>query len=190
MLANRSDFNIWMPIECVWIPLSDEALITCKACLENWFILVWNLNLTTSTHHWYLPSWIMGKKSDFPSMWQSLKYLSITIICFSLLLIQANVAWFLSPFIVLFGFPWWLIFLKNLLAMQGTGLQFQSPGWEDPLEKGMATHSTILAWRIPGQRSLAGYRPWGHKESGMTKWLTLLLLLSYMHTAEHNPIYL
>jgi hypothetical protein len=57
----------------------------------------------------------------------------------------------------LFGFPWWLIFLKNLLAMQGTGVQ--SPGWEDPLEKGMVTPSTILAWRIPGQRSLAGYSP-------------------------------
>ena len=29
----------------------------------------------------------------------------------------------------------------------------------------MATHSNILAWRIPGQRSLAGYSPWGHTES-------------------------
>ena len=37
------------------------------------------------------------------------------------------------------------------------------PGQEDPLEKEMATHSSILAWRIP-QRSLVGYRPWGHKE--------------------------
>ena len=36
---------------------------------------------------------------------------------------------------------------KNLPAMQET--QVQSLGWEDPLEKGMATHSSILAWRIP-----------------------------------------
>ena len=36
-------------------------------------------------------------------------------------------------------------------------------GWEDTLEKEMATHSRILAWRIPGQRSLAGYRLWGRK---------------------------
>jgi len=28
--------------------------------------------------------------------------------------------------------------------------QFQSPGWKDPLEKGMATHSSIFTWRIPG----------------------------------------
>ena len=43
--------------------------------------------------------------------------------------------------------------------------QIRSLGWEDPLEKEMATHSSILAWRIHGQRSLVGYSPWGHKES-------------------------
>ena len=37
--------------------------------------------------------------------------------------------------------------VKNLPAMWET--QVQSLGWEDPLEKGMATHSSILAWRIP-----------------------------------------
>ena len=37
------------------------------------------------------------------------------------------------------------------------------PGWGDPLEEGMATHSGILVWKIPGQRSLAGYSPWGRK---------------------------
>ena len=37
--------------------------------------------------------------------------------------------------------------VKNLPAMQETWVQ--SPGWEDPPEKGMATHASILAWRIP-----------------------------------------
>ena len=37
--------------------------------------------------------------------------------------------------------------VKNLPAMQETGVQ--SLGQEDPLEKGMATHSSILAWEIP-----------------------------------------
>ena len=37
--------------------------------------------------------------------------------------------------------------VKNLPAMQETLVQFS--GWEDPLEKGTATHSSILAWRIP-----------------------------------------
>ena len=42
----------------------------------------------------------------------------------------------------------------------------QSLGQKDPLEKEMATHSSILAWNTPhGQRSLVGYSPWGHKES-------------------------
>ena len=44
-----------------------------------------------------------------------------------------------------------------------------SLGWEDPLEKGKATHSSILTWRIHGQRSLAGYNAWGHKESDTTE---------------------
>ena len=40
------------------------------------------------------------------------------------------------------------------------------------MEKGMAIHSSILAWRIHGQRNLAGYSPWGHKESDTTERLT------------------
>ena len=50
--------------------------------------------------------------------------------------------------------------VKNLPSMQE--LQetlFRSLGQEDPLEKGMATQSSILAWEIYGQRSLAGYSP-------------------------------
>ena len=43
-------------------------------------------------------------------------------------------------------------------AMQQT--QVQSLVWEDPLEKGMATHSSILAGVFHGQRSLEGYRSW------------------------------
>ena len=38
------------------------------------------------------------------------------------------------------------------------------PGSGRPLEEGMATHFSILAWEFHGQRSLAGYSPWGHKE--------------------------
>ena len=39
------------------------------------------------------------------------------------------------------------------------------PGWEDPLEKEMATHSRILAWRIPWVEELGGLQSMGHKES-------------------------
>ena len=48
----------------------------------------------------------------------------------------------------------------------------QSLGWEDPLKKAMATHSSILAWRIQWMRSLTGYSLLGHKESDTTERLT------------------
>ena len=46
--------------------------------------------------------------------------------------------------------------------------QVWSTGWEDPLEEEKATHSSILAWEIPGTESLAGYSPWDRKRSDMT----------------------
>ena len=57
--------------------------------------------------------------------------------------------------------------VKDLPAVWET--QVQSLGWEDPLEKGMATHCSILAWRIPWTEEPGGYSPWGRKESDMTK---------------------
>ena len=44
-----------------------------------------------------------------------------------------------------------------------------SLGREDPLEKEMATHSSVLAWRIPGTGSLVGFRLWGCRESDTTE---------------------
>ena len=65
---------------------------------------------------------------------------------------------FFSIFIYLLNLPWWIPWwlpraslvahlVKNLPAMWDTCVR--SLGWEDPLEKEMATHSSILAWRIP-----------------------------------------
>jgi len=55
--------------------------------------------------------------------------------------------------------------VKNPPAVQETWAQ--SLGWEDPLEEGMATHSSILAWRIPMDRVTwqAIYSPWGCKDN-------------------------
>ena len=52
--------------------------------------------------------------------------------------------------------------IRNLPAMRETWIR--PMGWEDPLEDGMATHSSILACRILMERSLEYYSPWGHKE--------------------------
>ena len=54
--------------------------------------------------------------------------------------------------------------VKNLPAMQETWVR--SLGWEDPLEKRKATHSSILAWRIP-------WTPQGHKQLDTTERLSL-----------------
>ena len=55
--------------------------------------------------------------------------------------------------------------VENLPAMRKTWVPFLD--WEEPLEKGMATHSSILVWGIP--RTEEGYSPRGLKESDMTE---------------------
>ena len=57
------------------------------------------------------------------------------------------------------------------------------PGWEDPLEKGMETHSSILTWiTLWTEESVHGtaYSPWGHKESDTTE------VTSHTHTHAHT----
>ena len=60
--------------------------------------------------------------------------------------------------------------VKNLPAM--LKMQVQSPGQEDPLEKGMAIDSNILSWRIPWTEETGGYSPRGCKELEMTEATT------------------
>ena len=66
--------------------------------------------------------------------------------------------------------------VKHLPAMQET--QVPSLGQENPLEKGMATHSSIIAWRIPGTEEPGGYSPRGRKELATTEQLTPSLPVS------------
>ena len=64
-------------------------------------------------------------------------------------------------------------------------MQIWPLGQEDPLED-MQSSLVFLPGEFHGQRSLAGYRPWGHKELDMTEWLTLSHLLS-SGTLSHLP---
>ena len=57
--------------------------------------------------------------------------------------------------------------MKNLPAMQETHVR--PLGQEDLLEKGLATHSNIFAWRIPWTEKPEGLCPWCYKESDMTE---------------------
>ena len=109
--------------------------------------------------------------------------------------------WVIHIYFFLFGYTCFsgaslvVQMVKNLPAIWETWIW--SLGQEDPLEKGMATHSSILAGEFHWQRSLAGYSPWGCKESDMTKRLThthtvalqccvafcgIMKSISYMHT--------
>ena len=57
----------------------------------------------------------------------------------------------------------------------------RSLGWEDPLEEGMAMPLQYSCIENPhGQRSLAGYRSWGRKESDMTEWLSTQIVGKYV----------
>ena len=67
---------------------------------------------------------------------------------------------------VVWGFPVGSV-VKNLPAMQE--MWVWSLGREDPLENKMATHSSILAYKIHEERSLVGYSPWGHR---VRRWLS------------------
>ena len=76
--------------------------------------------------------------------------------------------------------------LKRLPAIRETWVQ--SLGQEDPLEKEMATHSSILDWRIPWTEEPGGlYSSWGRKESDTTS-LSLLLSISLVKKTPLSPL--
>ena len=64
-------------------------------------------------------------------------------------------------------------------VVQSMAFEFKSCFCISQLEKGVVTHSSILAWRIPGQRSLVGYSLWGRKELDTAKQLT------HTHTSQY-----
>ena len=70
-----------------------------------------------------------------------------------------------TPYNIKTGFPAQTV--KNPSAMRNTWVQ--SLDWEDPLEKGMAAHSSSCLENCHGQGSLVGYSPWGRKESDTTE---------------------
>ena len=72
--------------------------------------------------------------------------------------------------------------VKNMPANAGDirdKKRVRSLGQEDPLEEGMATHSSILVCRIPWTEEPGGYSPCGHKESDTTEQLTLPFLFFF-----------
>ena len=67
------------------------------------------------------------------------------------------------------GLPWWLRDKESTCNAGRQETQVQSQDQEDPLEEGMATHSSILAWRIPGTEEPGRLQSIGCKESDMNE---------------------
>ena len=78
--------------------------------------------------------------------------------------------------------------VTNLPAVQET--RVRSLAWEDPLEEGMATHSSILAWRIPMDRGAwqATVSPLCHKESDTTERLTHTHTITGIFSMHHHQL--
>ena len=72
--------------------------------------------------------------------------------------------------------------IKNLPSMQET--RVRSLGWEDPLDEGMATHSRILAWRIPWTEEPGELQSMGSQELDTTERLTL----SHFHLLSNDTV--
>ena len=91
------------------------------------------------------------------------------VIPFTLSVVQIiyNLLWFYCLFSICLMASLVAQTVKIPPAIQETWAQ--SLGGEDPLEKGVATHSSILAWRIPWAEETGGYSPWGCKESDTTE---------------------
>ena len=76
--------------------------------------------------------------------------------------------------------------VKNLPAMQKT--QIQCLGQEDTLEKGMVTHSSILAWRIPGTEEPGGLQSMESQKADTTEELTLSVLMKCPQLTSHSVV--
>ena len=74
--------------------------------------------------------------------------------------------------------------VKNPPAKWETWIQ--SLGWEDPLEEDMATHSSILAWRIPWTEEPGGLQPMGSQEPNMTERLSSAQHSRFMFNLVRN----
>jgi len=112
-----------------WIQKQETALLRCLRDSQGWRGLRCVLQDSPTQHSWLVDDQpLLDRPGDKELPGDGSDYSFIR-----------------HPFIT-YGLPWAQL-VKNLPAMWETWVQ--SLGWEDPLEKGTATHSSVLAWRIP-----------------------------------------
>ena len=132
-----------------WTKSNRERWVTCNTTymwnLKKWYKWTYLRNRNRLTDIGKKPTVTEGERG-----WRNKLWVGINI--------------YTLPYIK-WGFP------ENPSVKQETWVQ--SLDWEDPLEKGVATHSSILTWRIPWTEKPGRLQSWGHKELDMTKRLTL-----------------
>ena len=90
------------------------------------------------------------------------------------------------------GFPWSWVSEESagnpgdFPSMQETWVRFV--GWEDPLEKAMATHSTVLAWRIPRMEEPGGLQSTGSPELDPNWQLNHYQTMGWLHVTDNNSL--
>ena len=134
---------------CIFISFLGKKWKHCTNLTQQWLISTFDIMHTTKTLYYCLPMGMSGleKKRNYGLLY------------FFPLLLRNDIQQCASLVAQT---------VRNLPAMWES--QFPSLGWEDPLEKGMATHSSILAWRIPWTEEPGRlYSPWGPKASDMTE---------------------
>ena len=146
------DHLVRFPVVYAWPPGPTHVESKCGLCHSVWpdtVIRLWLLFQENGNHMCFFPF----EPVSFP--W------SLSRFCISLVILQDSLV---------------AQTVKNLPAMRVTWVQFL--GWEDPLEKGMAIHSSILALRIPWTEEPGGYSPWIAKSQ------------TWLHSYHHHPVFL
>ena len=87
----------------------------------------------------------------------------------------------------IYGHPWWPRWQRIHLPIQE--IQVQSLGQKDPLEKGMATHSSFLAWRIPWTEKAGGLQSMGLQRVGYDLATNIFFHFSWLWEGPHSARY-
>ena len=150
-IVNKTEIDVFLELSCFFDDPTDVGnLISCSSAFSKT-----SLNICKFTVHVLLKSGLENFEHYFTSVWDECNCCNLKVN-----LLSCSISQLLQ---------WLRIFpvaqmVKNLPAIQETGVR--SRGREDPLEKGMAIHSSILSWRIPwteepgGLRSMGSHRVW------------------------------
>ena len=153
----------------------------CRRCCKCWSVLSWK----RPRRGFFRPSvWAPDppKKWKFGSYFDDYLSVDLLALCMSLGEGNGTPLQYCCPENPMDGGAWWAA-VHGVTKSQTRLSDFTFTFYFNALEKEMATHSSVLAWRIPGTGSLVGCRLWGRTESDTTEWLG-----SSCHSSKHTGL--